>query len=259
LCPICNDIIIDKNNYHAGHIIAESKGGNSTNDNLLPICAKCNSTMSTKYLIHYWSKKYDDNMKKCFINAQLNINKKHHLAKMMFIYLIENGMEPRNIGIYKQNIISTKYFTDTANIDGVEYPNEQKLWINEKYNIFWSEYYKDFIVYENSIVMPDKYDDLKIHGYDIILTITEENTNILLKMISDEGFTFDFNNILGLNSKFDIYLQDLNKNIVKKNDYSHCVIPKKGLKSSYSEKRGDFVIKIKNGMIINSKVFLSTF
>lgn len=75
MCPICNYNLIEKDNYHAGHIIAESKGGNSTNDNLLPICAKCNLSMSSKYLIQYWLNLQKNDMKRCFINAQLNNEK----------------------------------------------------------------------------------------------------------------------------------------------------------------------------------------
>ena len=34
--------------FHAGHKIAESKGGATTPDNLIPICARCNTSMGVR-------------------------------------------------------------------------------------------------------------------------------------------------------------------------------------------------------------------
>ena len=38
---------INIRNFHCGHVIAESKGGDSTIKNVRPICAACNSSMGT--------------------------------------------------------------------------------------------------------------------------------------------------------------------------------------------------------------------
>ena len=43
-------------NFQVGHDIPESKGGTLDIDNLKPICASCNLSMSNKYSITEWSK-----------------------------------------------------------------------------------------------------------------------------------------------------------------------------------------------------------
>lgn len=49
-CPVCNFNTISQMDFHCGHIIAESKGGATKADNLLPICSKCNLSMGKKDL-----------------------------------------------------------------------------------------------------------------------------------------------------------------------------------------------------------------
>ena len=46
-CLCCKKEKIDIRNFHCGHVIAESKGGDLTIKNLRPICAPCNSSMGT--------------------------------------------------------------------------------------------------------------------------------------------------------------------------------------------------------------------
>lgn len=46
-CPVCNINTIYQSSFHGGHIIAQSKGGTDTVDNLKPICQSCNSSMGT--------------------------------------------------------------------------------------------------------------------------------------------------------------------------------------------------------------------
>jgi len=57
--------------FHVGHDIPESKGGTLDLDNLKPICARCNQSMSDNYTIQEWVKLTPDNDKdkknrKCF-------------------------------------------------------------------------------------------------------------------------------------------------------------------------------------------------
>ena len=46
-CLCCNVTDINQMSFHCGHIIAESKGGNTILSNLKPICQNCNSSMAS--------------------------------------------------------------------------------------------------------------------------------------------------------------------------------------------------------------------
>lgn len=58
-CPVswCQNII-SVFDFQSGHNIPESKGGKTTIDNLIPICARCNLSMGDKYTIVEWSALY---------------------------------------------------------------------------------------------------------------------------------------------------------------------------------------------------------
>lgn len=47
--------IINVFNFHAGHIIPDSKGGLINIENLRPICSNCNLSMSNNYNINDWN------------------------------------------------------------------------------------------------------------------------------------------------------------------------------------------------------------
>ena len=51
----CNNII-NVFDFHVGHDIPESKGGTLDINNLKPICARCNYSMSDNYTIQEWQK-----------------------------------------------------------------------------------------------------------------------------------------------------------------------------------------------------------
>jgi hypothetical protein len=57
VCLCCETIEIKMNSFHCGHIIAESKGGITSVENLKPICATCNLSMGTN--------NFDDFKKRC--------------------------------------------------------------------------------------------------------------------------------------------------------------------------------------------------
>jgi hypothetical protein len=46
---------INAYDFHAGHKVPESKGGPTTLENLIPICARCNLSMGNKYEFQEWS------------------------------------------------------------------------------------------------------------------------------------------------------------------------------------------------------------
>ena len=45
---------MDVFNFHVAHNIPESKGGESTLENLRPICARCNLSLGNNYSIDEW-------------------------------------------------------------------------------------------------------------------------------------------------------------------------------------------------------------
>ena len=50
----CNNTI-SPFEYHCAHIIAESKNGPTSLDNLVPTCSKCNLSMGNKYTVTEWN------------------------------------------------------------------------------------------------------------------------------------------------------------------------------------------------------------
>jgi hypothetical protein len=51
-CPCCQIRIISRESFSAGHIQAESRGGSSQIDNIIPICDDCNGRMGPTHM--YW-------------------------------------------------------------------------------------------------------------------------------------------------------------------------------------------------------------
>ena len=54
--------------YHVGHNIPESHGGTLAINNLFPICARCNLSMSNNYTIMEWSQMGKDNTTCCIVS-----------------------------------------------------------------------------------------------------------------------------------------------------------------------------------------------
>lgn len=52
-CPVCQIRDIRMTDFAAGHVHAERLGGETSIDNLVPICGKCNSCMATENLNDY--------------------------------------------------------------------------------------------------------------------------------------------------------------------------------------------------------------
>ena len=63
-CICCNNNEIKVENFHAGHIIPECIGGETNQNNLLPICASCNNSMGTKNMTDF--------VQNCFPNHYSN-------------------------------------------------------------------------------------------------------------------------------------------------------------------------------------------
>jgi 5-methylcytosine-specific restriction endonuclease McrA len=57
--------IINVFDFHVGHDVPESKGGETSIDNLKPICARCNLSMGSNYSIKEWEKQFAAEKKCC--------------------------------------------------------------------------------------------------------------------------------------------------------------------------------------------------
>lgn len=55
---------MDVFNFHVGHDLPESKGGTLDINNLKPICARCNLSMSDNYTITQWNNLSENKSKK---------------------------------------------------------------------------------------------------------------------------------------------------------------------------------------------------
>ena len=60
--------------FHVGHIIPHSKGGSTNIDNLLPICSRCNLSMSDNYTIDEWNKM--ENMSSIPVKKKVKVKSK---------------------------------------------------------------------------------------------------------------------------------------------------------------------------------------
>ena len=70
-CICCNNYEITMSNFHAGHIIAESEGGQINMENILPICNVCNLSMANKHMAEFIKDNFPENIK--------NFNKRKYL------------------------------------------------------------------------------------------------------------------------------------------------------------------------------------
>ena len=59
-CPVrwCKNTI-NVFDFQTGHNIPESKGGATRIDNLIPLCSRCNLSMSNNYTIEEWSATFE--------------------------------------------------------------------------------------------------------------------------------------------------------------------------------------------------------
>ena len=58
-CPVSwcqNQITVF--DFECGHDQPESKGGQTTIDNLIPVCSRCNKSMNNNFTVHGWSSQF---------------------------------------------------------------------------------------------------------------------------------------------------------------------------------------------------------
>jgi hypothetical protein len=56
VCQCCKRESITMGNFHAGHILAEANGGKTALDNMIPLCALCNTSMGTSNVFDFVAK-----------------------------------------------------------------------------------------------------------------------------------------------------------------------------------------------------------
>lgn len=61
-CICCRNTEISQSNFHAGHILAKSKGGANTVENIIPICSHCNLSMGNKNMEDFIAEYYPNNL-----------------------------------------------------------------------------------------------------------------------------------------------------------------------------------------------------
>lgn len=59
-CLCCNNFDILQMNFECGHVLAESCGGETTVDNLRPICSQCNKSMGNMHMVEFQQKYFKD-------------------------------------------------------------------------------------------------------------------------------------------------------------------------------------------------------
>ena len=62
-CLCCKHQSIRQIEFHCGHIISEKNGGTTTINNLIPICAQCNTSMRTQNFNDFKNKYFTKNKK----------------------------------------------------------------------------------------------------------------------------------------------------------------------------------------------------
>ena len=55
-CMCCQHEVISQSNWHCGHIISRKNGGETTERNLRPVCAGCNTSMNDTNMLDYMRK-----------------------------------------------------------------------------------------------------------------------------------------------------------------------------------------------------------
>ena len=74
-CPMCQQNDIQPFQFHCGHVIARSKGGQVDASNLRPICSLCNNSMYNHNMIEFAQAYYPNSpLHKTFENIQLRNN-----------------------------------------------------------------------------------------------------------------------------------------------------------------------------------------
>ena len=81
-CIVCKDTEILQSKFHGGHIVSEYNGGETTLDNILPICSGCNTSMGTTNMTEYVANHYPKNYQ-AFLKRDYTQQKKTYLVDFL--------------------------------------------------------------------------------------------------------------------------------------------------------------------------------
>ena len=114
-CFVCNTNI-DSKNFECGHIISVKEGGETTLENLKPICGTCNKSMGIQNLIEFKEKYF----------PQLKENESD----------IPNNSDSKVVEFIKNNITSCNDFNSFLSLDDIH--AKYFKWLSFKYDDYYS-------------------------------------------------------------------------------------------------------------------------
>jgi len=163
-CMCCSLNNINAFNFHNGHIIAKSKGGDMSKENLRPICSQCNLSMGNENMIDFMKRlKYD--------TSKLKIKEKN---KILIKCKIRNNQWGKT-----ENVFETIKYTKKIISPWGHWKNTNKLFEEGKFNNekFSNIFINDLKINDYICMFDRKYD------YALVLKVTSNPIAEKLKEI----------------------------------------------------------------------------
>jgi len=164
-CLCCNLNDINQFSFHNGHILAKSKGGDMSKQNLVPICSQCNGSMHDENMIDFMNRlKYDTSrIKKLDIKTEPTI--KIDEKKLMIKIKMRNNQYGKHYNVFDTIRYTNKIICPWGHWKHTNILFDEGKFRNEKFsNIFIND-----IKQNDLICMFDREYD-----YGLILKITSD-------------------------------------------------------------------------------------
>jgi hypothetical protein len=168
-CLCCNLNDITQFNFVNGHIIAKSKGGNMSKENLCPICSGCNSSMGDENMIEFMNRlKYDTSR----LKIKVKIPEVKEEAKIIIKYKMRNNQYGKHNNVFDTIRYTGKIICPWGHWKHTNKLFEEGKFRNEKFsNIFIND------IKENDLVCMFDRD----YDYALILKILSEPITEIVK------------------------------------------------------------------------------
>jgi hypothetical protein len=120
ICLCCNETLIKQMSFHCGHVKSEKNGGDSTLENLRPICASCNLSMGTRNMNEFMETyNLSSNVNKN-INSSIDTNHNYNIYEennndILNIYANANTYTSSSETDFKKNILVNAYLNKYEN------------------------------------------------------------------------------------------------------------------------------------------------